>query len=58
MQKVTMYCTAVCPYCVAAERLLQSRGVETIDKIRIDERPELREDMMRSEEHTSELQSR
>ncbi len=46
MQKVTMYCTAVCPYCVAAERLLQSRGVETIDKIRIDERPELREDMM------------
>lgn len=46
MQKVTMYCTAVCPYCVAAERLLKSRGVESIDKIRIDEKPELREEMM------------
>ncbi|MBS1185437.1 MAG: hypothetical protein H6R09_1038, partial [Proteobacteria bacterium] len=22
MAKVVMYCTAVCPYCVAAERLL------------------------------------
>lgn len=46
MQKVTMYCTAVCPYCVAAERLLQSKGVESIDKIRVDEKPELREEMM------------
>jgi len=27
MAKVVMYCTAVCPYCVAAERLLKSRGV-------------------------------
>lgn len=46
MQKVTMYCTAVCPYCVAAERLLQSRGVESIDKIRVDLDPRLREEMM------------
>lgn len=46
MQKVTMYCTAVCPYCVAAERLLKSKGVEHIDKIRIDEQPKLREEMM------------
>ena len=46
MQKITMYCTAVCPYCVAAERLLQSRGVQSIDKIRVDEKPELREEMM------------
>jgi glutaredoxin 3 len=36
MAKVVMYCTAVCPYCVAAERLLKSRGVTEIDKIRID----------------------
>jgi glutaredoxin 3 len=46
MQKVTMYCTAVCPYCVAAERLLKSKGVEQIDKIRVDEQPHLREEMM------------
>ena len=46
MQKVTMYCTAVCPYCVAAERLLKSKGVETVDKIRVDVEPHLREEMM------------
>lgn len=46
MNKVTMYCTAVCPYCVAAEKLLKSKGVESIDKIRVDEQPHLREEMM------------
>lgn len=46
MQKVTMYCTAVCPYCVAAERLLKSKGVAAIEKIRVDEAPHLREEMM------------
>jgi glutaredoxin 3 len=35
--KVTMYSTAVCPYCVRAEALLKQRGVTAIDKIRIDE---------------------
>jgi glutaredoxin 3 len=37
--KVTMYCTAVCPYCLRAEALLEQRGVVEIDKIRIDENP-------------------
>jgi glutaredoxin 3 len=46
MQKVTMYCTAVCPYCVAAERLLNAKGVNAIDKIRIDDEPHLRDEMM------------
>lgn len=46
MQKITMYSTAFCPYCVAAERLLKSRGVEDIDKISIDADPRLREEMM------------
>lgn len=41
MPKVTMYCTAVCPYCVNAERLLASKGVTAIDKIRVDLQPEL-----------------
>lgn len=46
MPKVTMYCTAVCPYCVAAERLLSAKGVAAVEKIRIDLKPELREEMM------------
>jgi glutaredoxin 3 len=44
--KVTMYSTAVCPYCVQAERLLKSKGVETIEKIRVDLQPELRDAMI------------
>ncbi len=36
MASITMYCTAVCPYCTMAERLLLSKGVSQIDKIRID----------------------
>ncbi len=43
---VIMYTTAVCPYCVMAERLLQSRGVDSIEKIRIDADPQQRADMM------------
>ena len=34
MARVTMYTTAVCPYCQQAERLLSARGVEAIDKVR------------------------
>ena len=44
--RVTMYSTAVCPYCVRAERLLQSRGVEHIDFIFVDQDPEARQIMM------------
>jgi glutaredoxin 3 len=46
MAKVVMYCTAVCPYCVAAERLLKSRGVTEIEKIRIDLDPAKQDEMM------------
>lgn len=46
MPKITMYCTAICPYCVAAERFLLSKGVEAIDKIRVDLQPALRVEMM------------
>lgn len=45
MAKVVMYCTAVCPYCINAERLLKNRGVTEIEKIRIDLDPEQREIM-------------
>jgi glutaredoxin 3 len=44
--KVVMYSTAVCPYCVRAEQLLRQRGVEAIEKIRIDVDPALRNEMM------------
>lgn len=43
MAKVVMYSTAVCPYCISAERLLLSKGVQEIEKIRIDLQPEQRE---------------
>lgn len=46
MAKVVMYCTAVCPYCVAAERLLKSRGVTEIEKIRIDLDPAKQAEMI------------
>ena len=36
MVTVTMYSTAVCPYCVRAERLLRARGATEIDTIRVD----------------------
>jgi glutaredoxin 3 len=41
-----MYTTGVCPYCNMAERLLKSKGVETIEKIRVDLEPEQRAVMM------------
>jgi glutaredoxin 3 len=43
---VKMYATNVCPYCIMAERLLRAKGVELIDKIRVDLHPELRQEMM------------
>jgi glutaredoxin 3 len=46
MQKVTMYSTAVCPYCQRAEMLLKQRGVTEIDKIRIDLDPAQRDEMV------------
>ncbi len=44
--RVLMYSTAVCPYCIMAERLLKAKGVETIEKIRVDLDPQQRADMM------------
>ena len=46
MAIVTMYCTAVCPFCVRAEMLLKQRGVTEIQKIRIDTDPSQRDAMM------------
>lgn len=46
MAKVIMYTTGFCPYCKMAESLLRAKGVEDIEKIRIDLEPEQRVEMM------------
>lgn len=46
MAKILMYSTAVCPYCINAEKLLLSKGVKEIEKVRIDLHPEQRLEMM------------
>lgn len=46
MARVLMYCTAGCPYCRAAERLLAARGVRDIERVRVDLEPERRAEMM------------
>ena len=45
MAKVMMYSTAVCPFCLMAERLLRSKGVDEIEKIRVDLDPVRRDEM-------------
>lgn len=44
--RVLMYATAVCPFCVRAEKLLRARGVVEIEKVRIDLDPERRAEML------------
>ena len=46
MQRVTMYATGWCPYCLRAEALLRSRGVSQIEKIRVDLEPRRRNEMI------------
>jgi len=46
MARVSMYGTAVCPYCQMAERLLRAKGVAAIDKIRVDLEPARRAEML------------
>ena len=47
MSAVKMYTTAMCPYCQMAERLLTSKGVATLEKIRVDLEPARRAEMMK-----------
>lgn len=46
MQRVLMYSTAICPFCVRAEHLLRARGVVDIEKVRVDLDPERRHEMV------------
>jgi len=48
-----MYATASCPYCQAAERLLERKGVADVERVRVDLEPARREEMTRrSGRHT------
>ena len=44
--EISMYCTAMCPYCQMAERLLAQKGVTDLNKIRVDLEPGRRAEMM------------
>ena len=46
MADITMYTTGYCPFCNNAERLLERKGVTDINKIRVDDSPELMVAMM------------
>ena len=46
MAGVLMYCTAACPYCQAADRLLARKGVGQIERVRVDLEPARREEMV------------
>jgi glutaredoxin 3 len=39
-----MYCTAACPFCQSAERLLVQKGAQ-IEKVRVDQQPARRAEM-------------
>ena len=46
MAKVLMYSTGVCPFCLMAERLLKSKGVADLEKVRVDLDPPRRQEMI------------
>jgi glutaredoxin 3 len=46
MPDIVIYATAVCPFCINAERLLRSKGVTDFEKIRVDLDPQKRIEMM------------
>lgn len=46
MQTIKMYTTAICPYCIRAKKILQAKGVDSIEEIRVDLQPQERVKMM------------
>ena len=52
MPKIEMYSSAWCPYCMAAQRLLKSKGVD-FTTYSIDGQPGIRSEMMQRAGRTS-----
>lgn len=50
--RITLYSSAICPYCIAAKNFLKSRGLEW-DEVRIDLDPAEREKMVALARRTS-----
>ena len=42
MKKITIYSSKICPYCLAAKRLLEEKGLK-FTEISVDGKPEIRE---------------
>ena len=45
MSPIVIYTTRICPYCIRAKQLLQTKGVE-FDEISVDAQPHRRMEMM------------
>ena len=45
LARVLIYSTAGCPYCQAADRLLERKGVGDIERVRVDLEPARRAEM-------------
>lgn len=52
MPSIIIYCTAYCPYCIRAKKLLDSKGV-SYTSIDVNEQPEQRFEMQRRSRRTS-----
>lgn len=52
MTTVTLYTSAICPYCVAAKNFLKQRGL-AYEEVRVDLDPARREEMMARARRTS-----
>ena len=48
-----MYITAACPYCQAAQRLLERKGITDVEMVRVDLEPARRAEMTQRSGHTS-----
>jgi len=53
LAQVLMYLTAACPYCQAAQRLLDKKGITDVETVRVDLDPARRAEMMQRSGRTS-----